>query len=126
MIGLALTGMTAAVEGFMLQGKADEIARLEDRAQAAEVSGAETVDTLQVQVEDLRSQLASVESARTAVQASLRSQLSRAQRRATLAVGCIDDIVQEYNSASFVSELPRHFGAALNGPNCSALGYHFG
>jgi hypothetical protein len=43
---------------------------------------------------------------------------------ASTATACIDDIIRNYNSAS-ADQLPRAFANALNGDNCSALGYSF-
>jgi hypothetical protein len=37
----------------------------------------------------------------------------------------IDNVIKQYKSATFLHESPRHIGAALNGPKCSALGYRF-
>jgi hypothetical protein len=57
--------------------------------------------------------------------ANLRSALERANSDYALARGCIDDLIFAYNSTSTFFEYPRNFRAALDGANCSALGYFF-
>jgi DNA repair exonuclease SbcCD ATPase subunit len=113
-------------------------AQAEVTAAGAEIRDAEQDgSSLRAQVSALRDDLAdaldSLDEARNQARqvgdlesqvGDLRSQVRSLNATIDLQEQCIDDLVYAYNSATFASELPRNFQAAINGATCSELGYY--
>ena len=118
-----LQALTAAQAEVTAAGEEVEVAQMDKSSLRAQVSALR---------DDLAIALASLDEARDRAErvgalesevGDLRSQLRSLNARIDLQEQCIDGLAYAYNSATFASDLPRNFRAAING-TCSELGYY--